>query len=339
MNTQEYIALEKQYGATNYKPLDVVLDTRRGHLGLGRRRQPLPRLPVGLLGREPGALPPEDPRDDAGTSGEADPHLAGFPQRPIGPFLQRTLRADQVAPLRLPMNSGAEAVESASRRSASGATRSRACRKARPRSSSATTTSTAGPSPSSASAPSRSTATASRRSRPASRSSRTATRRRWKPPSPRTRSAFLVEPIQGEAGIIVPPAGYLQRCAAHLHRARHRADDRRDPDRPRPHRQAAGRGARRRRGGPDDDRQGALGRLLPGLGRALEQGRARRVPAGRSRQHVRRQSARLRGGADGAAGAGRRGHDRERGGDGRVPDGLSRSASKAHTSRKCAARA
>ena len=31
--------------------------------------------------------------------------------------------------------------------------------------------------------------------------------------TPRT-AAFLVEPIQGEAGIIVPPAGYLARCAA-----------------------------------------------------------------------------------------------------------------------------
>jgi ornithine--oxo-acid transaminase len=27
-------------------------------------------------------------------------------------------------------------------------------------------------------------------------------------------AAFLVEPVQGEAGIIVPPAGYLARCAA-----------------------------------------------------------------------------------------------------------------------------
>ena len=30
MNTQEYIALEKQYGATNYKPLDVVLERGEG---------------------------------------------------------------------------------------------------------------------------------------------------------------------------------------------------------------------------------------------------------------------------------------------------------------------
>jgi hypothetical protein len=28
-------------------------------------------------------------------------------------------------------------------------------------------------------------------------------------------AAFLVEPVQGEAGIIVPPAGYLAHCAKH----------------------------------------------------------------------------------------------------------------------------
>ena len=29
MNTQDYIALENRYGATNYKPLDVVLRAAR----------------------------------------------------------------------------------------------------------------------------------------------------------------------------------------------------------------------------------------------------------------------------------------------------------------------
>ena len=133
--------------------------------------------------------------------------------------------------------------------------------------------------------------------------------------------AFMVEPIQGEAGIIIPPAGYLRDVRAHLHRARHRAGHRRDPDRPGPHRQAAGRGARRDRGRPDHDRQGALGRLLPGVGGAVQQRSAGRLSAGRPRQHIRREPPGVRGGADGAQGAGRRGDDRERRGDGRTPDG------------------
>ena len=37
-------------------------------------------------------------------------------------------------------------------------------------------------------------------------------------------AAFLVEPVQGEAGIVVPPAGYLRRGARDLH-APQRADD------------------------------------------------------------------------------------------------------------------
>ena len=47
--------------------------------------------------------------------------------------------------------------------------------------------------------------------------------------TPRT-AAFLVEPIQGEGGIVVPPEGYLARCARDLPRAQRAADLRRDPD-------------------------------------------------------------------------------------------------------------
>ena len=74
--------------------------------------------------------------------------------------------------------------------------------------------------------------------------------------------AVLLEPIQGEAGIIVPPDDYLPRVRALCTRAQRADDRRRDPVRPRPHRphlrlRSLGRrarhlparqGARRRRG-------------------------------------------------------------------------------------------
>ena len=39
------------------------------------------------------------------------------------------------------------------------------------------------------------------------------TRKLWRTPSRRHTCAFLVEPIQGEAGIIIPPAGFLTQAA------------------------------------------------------------------------------------------------------------------------------
>ena len=48
--------------------------------------------------------------------------------------------------------------------------------------------------------------------------------------------AVLLEPIQGEAGVLVPPDGFLREVRATVHRAQRPDDRRRDPVRPRPHR-------------------------------------------------------------------------------------------------------
>ena len=89
--------------------------------------------------------------------------------------------------------------------------------------------------------------------------------------------AFLVEPIQGEAGVIIPPAGYFPRvrelCTRHnvtlildeIQTGLGRTG------------KAARRGARGHRGRRDAGRQGAVRRLLSGLGGAFQFGSAGRA--------------------------------------------------------------
>ena len=57
--------------------------------------------------------------------------------------------------------------------------------------------------------------------------------------------AVLLEPIQGEAGVIVPPAGYLAAVRADLRRGRRAVRGRRGAVRARPHRAPAGHPGRR----------------------------------------------------------------------------------------------
>ena len=97
MNTQDYIALENALRRDQLQAAGRRAGARPGHLGVGCGRQPLPGLPLRLLGGEPGPLPPEDRRGDAGAGREADAHLARLPQRPAGAVLQGAVRADPLA--------------------------------------------------------------------------------------------------------------------------------------------------------------------------------------------------------------------------------------------------
>ncbi len=78
-------------------------------------------------------------------------------------------------------------------------------------------------------------------------------------------AAFLVEPIQGEAGIVVPSDGYLKRASSSCAGSTTCCYLRRDPDWARSNGQASLPPARRRPPRHCDARQGALGRRLPCL--------------------------------------------------------------------------
>ncbi len=117
-------------------------------------------------------------------------------------------------------------------------------------------------------------------------------------------AGFLVEPVQGEGGIVVPPDGYLAECAricrernvllvcdeiqTGLGRTGYFLGCEHD-----------GVAARRRH-----PRQGARRRPAAGVAVRRHRRRDAGVHAGRSRQHVRRQSARVRGRDGGARRAG-----------------------------------
>ena len=76
-------------------------------------------------------------------------------------------------------------------------------------------------------------------------------------------AAVVLEPIQGENGIVVPPAGYLRRARQLCDAARRAALDRRGADRHGPHRLLAG-PRRRRRARRHRHRRQGTGQRLPG---------------------------------------------------------------------------
>ena len=67
---------------------------------------------------------------------------------------------------------------------------------------------------------------------------------------PQTIAAFILEPVVGTNGILIPPDGYMQGIREHVRQVRHPAHRRRGHDRLRPHRRVVGGRPLGRRAGP-----------------------------------------------------------------------------------------
>ena len=209
--TDAAIAVDDRYAAHNYSPLPVVARQRRGRLDHRHRGQALPGLPGRLFGGELRAPQPGDHRDRACPARHGDAGQPGVPLRPARTVLPGAGRAvrqghgaadEQRRRGRRERHQGGPQVghRRQGRAGRTGQYRRGAQQLPRPHDDDHQLLRRR-----------HRRAAASARTRRASARCRSATPTRWPPRSTSDTVAVLIEPIQGEAGIIVPPDDYLPR--------------------------------------------------------------------------------------------------------------------------------
>ncbi len=312
--TLKHIALTEDFAAHNYHPLRVVLATGDGVwvTDVDGRRYLDCLAGYSALNFGHGHPAAAGPR--RGADGQAHPDQPGVRQRPARPVLPRPRGAHR---------QGDGPADELRRRGrgdghqgepASGATSSRASRTSRPPSWRWTATSTVGPRRSCPSRPTRRRPPLYAPYTPGFRLVPFGDFAALEAAIDETTVAVLLEPIQGESGVIIPPEGYLHEVRALCNREQRTDGRRRDPVRPRAHRPDLRLRPRGRRARHLHPRQGARRRALPGLGDRGGRRRPRGDHARHPRLDVRRQPAgggdRPRGRRDAAdrrvPGAGRR---------------------------------
>ncbi len=315
--TADYIALEERYGAHNYHPLDVVISRGEGVWVWDVDGRKYLDFLAAYSAVNQGHCHPEILNAAIGQARQVDPDLARLPQRPARPVLPGICELTGFQRF-LPMNTGAEAVETALKAARKWGYKVKGVPEGKAEILAFTNN------------------FHGRTITIVSFSTEELYRDGFGPFTPGFKvlpygdaeavekamnpnvAAVLVEPIQGEAGIIIPPAGYLRRLREITQAHNCLLMVRRDPVRPRPHRQDVRLRARRHPPRRGHRGQGALRRLLPGLRHSGRRRGHGRVPARRARLDVRRQPDGGRGRPRRPARPGRREDGRALGRDGRL---------------------